>query len=196
MSDTRERIRDAGLKLFIEKGYRGTSIADIERAAGLAPRAGGFYRHFPSKEDLVVEIGEKSIIETREDLGFTGALPLGDTRAELVLIAKGYAKAAARQAPLANLIAEVQRLEKVRALEDRVSKDLFEALTGWLADKPIARGKDRTRLVALLITIFGGWIFYLTKRGSPVTPELTDQRMIEEWAGTWARILDGPPSGA
>jgi AcrR family transcriptional regulator len=190
MADTRTRIREAALTLFVEKGYGNTSIADIERAAGLAPRTGGFYRHFPSKADLAVEIGETSIIETRQELGLD-VLPLGDTRAELVLIAKGYLQAFQRQAPLAGLIAEVRHLEKIRKLEDRVNRDLLEALTGWLAGKPFARGKSEAALVALALSIFGGWIFYLTKRGSAAAPvELTDSFMTDEWADLWTGILE------
>ena len=193
MSDTRQRIREAALKLFVEKGYRDTSIADIERAAGLAPRAGGFYRHFPSKIDLAVEIGEKSVIETREDLGFTGVLPLGDTKAELILIAKGYRKANLRQAPLASLIAELQQIDKIRELENRTDQDLLEALIGWLADKPAAAGRTEAQRVALLLSIFGGWIFYMFKSGTAAGPgELDDDIMLEEWATLWTRVLDTP----
>ena len=191
MSDTRQRIRDAALKLFVENGFAKTSIADIERAAGLAPRAGGFYRHFPSKIDLAVEIGETSVIETREDLGFTGVLPLGDTKAELVLIAKGYAKANARQAPLMGLIQEIQHLPKIRELEDRVNQDLLDALVGWVRKKSFARGKGEAQLVSLVMSIFGGWIFYLFKRGSKAAPaELTDALMLDEWASLWTSVLD------
>jgi AcrR family transcriptional regulator len=190
VTDTRDKIRQAALKLFIDKGYSKTSIADIERAAGLAPRTGGFYRHFSSKEDLAVEIGETSIIETRRELGFD-VLPLGDTKSELVLIAKGYLQAAERQAPLAALIAEVRHLKTIQALEERVNQDLLEALTSWLGEKPFARSKTEAELVALTLTIFGGWIFYLSKRGSAAAPtELTDAFMIDQWAGLWADILD------
>ena len=46
--NTRDRLKEAALPLFAERGYAATSIAAIEAAAGLAPRAGAFYRHFPS----------------------------------------------------------------------------------------------------------------------------------------------------
>jgi AcrR family transcriptional regulator len=190
---TRERIRQAAMALFVQKGYRRTTIAEIERAAGLVPRAGGFYRHFPSKEDLAAEIGETSIIETRADLGFDGILPLGETRAELVLIAKGYRKTFDRQAPLAALIAELRHLEKIRALEARVNEDLLEVLTGWLAEKPRARGLNCTELAALTLTIFGGWIFYLSKAPGGSAPglwELNDEVMLDRWSGLWAEVLD------
>jgi AcrR family transcriptional regulator len=189
VTDTREKLREAALTLFVEKGYNDTSIADIERAAGLAPRTGGFYRHFASKADLAVEIGETSIIETRGDLGFD-MLPLGDTRSELVLIAKGYLRAAERQAPLADLIFEVRHLEKIQELETRVSRDLLEAFVEWLKGKPFGQHKNDAELTALTLTIFGGWLFYVSKRGSGAAPELTDILMLSEWADFWAAVLD------
>lgn len=189
MAGTREKIRLAALRLIIKNGYVKTSIADIERAAGLAPRTGAFYRHYASKADLAVEIGETSIIETRADLGLD-KLPLGDTRSELVMIAKGYLKAAQRQAPFADLIHETRKLEKIRELERRVSEELLEALLGWLTDKPFACQKTRVELIALALTIFGGWLFYLSKRGSGVAPELTDETMLGKWADFWTAVLD------
>ena len=162
-----------------------------QRAAGPAPRTGAFYRHFTDKEELAAEIGATSIIETRQDLGFDGVLPLGDTRAELILIAKGYSKANQRQAPLAPLIAEIRHLKKIRELEERVEQDLAEALLEWLSAKPYARGLEPGRLFALLPTIFGGWRFYLSKRTSKAAPpELTDDLMLEQWADFWSGILN------
>jgi len=192
VANTREKLRQAALELFLERGYDRTSIADIETAAGLAPRAGGFYRHYPSKAALAAEVGEASIIETRRDLGFDGVLPLGDTRAELVLIARGYARAFERQAPLMALIAEVRQVPEIRALEDRTDADLAEAFVEWLVSKPYGKGKSRADLVGLTLQIVGSWTFYLQKRGSPACPPaLTDERMLESWADLWAGILDG-----
>ena len=44
--NTKDRIMQAALKLFMAQGYQKTSIARIETDAGLVPRAGAFYRHF------------------------------------------------------------------------------------------------------------------------------------------------------
>jgi AcrR family transcriptional regulator len=52
--DTRSRIRDAALQLFLEQGYHGTSMRQIARRAGVAPAA--IYNHLPSKEALFVEL--------------------------------------------------------------------------------------------------------------------------------------------
>jgi AcrR family transcriptional regulator len=50
--DKRARLKAAGLALFGEKGYEGTSIEDIARRANLA--VGGFYLHFRSKRQLLL----------------------------------------------------------------------------------------------------------------------------------------------
>jgi TetR/AcrR family transcriptional regulator, repressor of fatR-cypB operon len=49
--DKRDRILDAALGLFAERGFHGTSVPEIAEAAGVA--AGTIYRYFESKEQLV-----------------------------------------------------------------------------------------------------------------------------------------------
>jgi AcrR family transcriptional regulator len=48
---TREQIIDAAMRLFAERGYHATTIADIATAADVAPRT--FFSYFPSKEAVV-----------------------------------------------------------------------------------------------------------------------------------------------
>jgi AcrR family transcriptional regulator len=45
---------DAALDLFVEHGFKGTTITSIEERVGLAAGTGSFYRHFASKEDLLL----------------------------------------------------------------------------------------------------------------------------------------------
>ena len=51
---TRGRILLAGLGLFAEHGYHGTSIRDI--AAEAAVRSASLYAHFPAKEAILAEL--------------------------------------------------------------------------------------------------------------------------------------------
>src|SRR5262249_53776854 len=52
--DTRERLVSAARELLEEGGYVAASVQAISARAGVA--TGGLYRHFPSKEDLFVEV--------------------------------------------------------------------------------------------------------------------------------------------
>ena len=52
-----ERILNEAMRLFLERGYHGTSIDDITQAAGLTK--GALYWHFKSKEVLLRKIVEK-----------------------------------------------------------------------------------------------------------------------------------------
>ena len=49
---TREKILDASLKLFSEKGIRETTVKDIAREVGITE--GAIYRHFKSKDEIVL----------------------------------------------------------------------------------------------------------------------------------------------
>ncbi len=51
--ENRARIVEKASTLFRERGYDGVSVADLMAAAGFTH--GGFYKHFPSKADLMVE---------------------------------------------------------------------------------------------------------------------------------------------
>ena len=48
----RDAIIRAGMKLFAERGYNATTIADIAAAADVAPRTVTMY--FPSKQDIAM----------------------------------------------------------------------------------------------------------------------------------------------
>ncbi len=48
---TRERIFEAAVKLFAQKGYHGTSMRDLARAVGL--KESSLYNHFPGKGSIL-----------------------------------------------------------------------------------------------------------------------------------------------
>lgn len=50
----REELLRVGREMFADRGFKGTSVAELTGAAGIA--VGSFYRHFGSKEQLFVEI--------------------------------------------------------------------------------------------------------------------------------------------
>lgn len=51
VKDKRTAIMEAALKLFTERGFHGTSTAQISKEAGVA--TGTLFNYFPTKEDLI-----------------------------------------------------------------------------------------------------------------------------------------------
>jgi AcrR family transcriptional regulator len=54
---TKEKLLESGIKLFMEKGFKGTTIEDITDASKISK--GAFYWHFASKNDLLASIMDK-----------------------------------------------------------------------------------------------------------------------------------------
>lgn len=50
-ADSRERLVDAALGLFVEHGYAATTIDEIAARAGVTART--FFRHFVDKEEVL-----------------------------------------------------------------------------------------------------------------------------------------------
>ncbi|MFC7545645.1 TetR/AcrR family transcriptional regulator [Plantactinospora sp. GCM10030261] len=51
-TETQRMIQAHAMRLFVERGYDGTTVNDVAEAAGVSPMT--VYRHFPTKEDLVL----------------------------------------------------------------------------------------------------------------------------------------------
>jgi AcrR family transcriptional regulator len=70
---TRQAIEQAARKLFAERGFHGTTLADITSAAGKSPAV--FYRYFADKEDLLAALAESFLHEVVAPPGLRLELP-------------------------------------------------------------------------------------------------------------------------
>ena len=50
---TRARLQACAVQLFTARGFDGTTVAQVARAAGVTPMT--FFRHFPTKESVVLD---------------------------------------------------------------------------------------------------------------------------------------------
>lgn len=64
--ETRKRIFEEALKLFLKKGFENTTVAEITEAVDVAK--GTFFTHFPTKEAIMGELG-KQVLEQMESAG-------------------------------------------------------------------------------------------------------------------------------
>ena len=70
---TRLAIEQAARKLFAERGFHGTTLAEITSAAGKSPAV--FYRYFADKEDLLAALAESFLHEVVTPPGLSLHLP-------------------------------------------------------------------------------------------------------------------------
>ena len=70
---TRAAIEQAARKLFAERGFHGTTLADITSAAGKSPAV--FYRYFADKEDLLAALAESFLHDVVTPSGLSVHLP-------------------------------------------------------------------------------------------------------------------------
>lgn len=70
---TRQAIELAARKLFAERGFHGTTLADITSAAGKSSAV--FYRYFTDKEDLLAALAESFLHDVVEPSGLRVHLP-------------------------------------------------------------------------------------------------------------------------
>ncbi len=64
---TRERLLGATAELVAERGFHAVGIADIGAAAGVTGSA--IYRHFPSKQDILVALLDRVVDDLRAGAG-------------------------------------------------------------------------------------------------------------------------------
>jgi AcrR family transcriptional regulator len=86
---TRSAIEQAARKLFAERGFHGTTLADITSAAGRSPAV--FYRYFSDKEDLLAALAESFLHDIVTPSGLSVDLPDSrDNGAFFTSVVTGY----------------------------------------------------------------------------------------------------------
>jgi AcrR family transcriptional regulator len=86
---TRAAIEQAARKLFAERGFHGTTLADITSAAGKS--AAVFYRYFADKEDLLAALAESFLRDIVTPSGLSVDLPNSpDDDAFFTAVVTGY----------------------------------------------------------------------------------------------------------
>jgi AcrR family transcriptional regulator len=136
---TRERIVTEAMRLFAQQGFLGTTVGEIEQAAGLAPRAGGLYKHFRSKEEVLEAGIERHVNEIEVIEPAIEMLPLGDSRAALMLVGRWGLAELANEMPLMKVVQK--------------DGDRFPELAAKVNERIIARGHQQG--VAMVARVFG-----------------------------------------
>lgn len=138
--ETRQRLLDAGLAVFSERGYAGTSVEEIASRAGYT--RGAFYSNFADKEELffalmdarmerrVAEVAEvmasSTPAEVFADLERWSETSQGDDRGERLRLFAEFRAHALRSETVRVRLAE--REQALRALYGQAIAGLFDAV--------------------------------------------------------------------
>ncbi len=182
-SQRRERILDAAFDLFVEQGFQGTTISEVERRVGLAVGTGSLYHHFASKEALLRAAVEREAARSMADVEQERAAIVwpSEQKEQLVLAAKLALGHLRRFDKLFRLLeAEGDRTPDLRqAITDALYGS--NALGSWL--------EDPSRLVS--IAALAGYHAFRHVSGGPFTA-VTEDEFIEALV---AVIPAGRPPG-
>jgi TetR/AcrR family transcriptional regulator, cholesterol catabolism regulator len=183
MSARRQELTRIAARLFAERGYQGTSLADLAAALGVAKPS--LYHHIASKEDLLWELAQEGAEAFHAGLdGVPASLPATD-RIRLAL--RAHLAAVAGQLDVATIFVREWRyleggrrdafLAERRRYEDRV-RELFR--------EGVERSELRTDLdlatATLLFLSAANWAYTWLRPGSD-TDGLADR--------LYAALLDG-----
>jgi TetR/AcrR family fatty acid metabolism transcriptional regulator len=142
----RVELLDVALRLFAERGFQATTIADISAAAGTAH--GLVYHYFKSKDELLLAVLERNsflpslrqLLEIAPDQPATEVLPR---------IATGFSAMVAERADFMSLVVrESQTNPEVAAAMGQLIGEGLDLLTAYLEDR-VEAGELRPHDVAV-----------------------------------------------
>ncbi|PXY27843.1 hypothetical protein BAY60_15875 [Prauserella muralis] len=198
---TRDRLLDAGIRLFAEHGFTAVSVGDIEQAVGLVPRRGALYRHFASKEALLAAAVEahlgsvaeaRSLYAGRAEAGAASAKELGafilSEMDRQQLITQVFERDGDRLVELRDRFR--------REVSDAGYRAMAEILRAWL-DASGAALAHPDGLDAVAVHLVGALVNVRRSTWTLGRPplELAESDIVDAWARLCAIVLAGLAGG-
>lgn len=194
-STTRERIIDQAMHLFSQHGYAATSVAKIESAAGLTPGAGGLYHHFDSKEAVLAAGIERQLARLDALREIRGVLtPLGDVKAELILIARYILTELDSESELLRILASEARSrpQMLTTAVDQLVHSTFEGFATWITERsePSIPGADARAIAAVGLGSLLSSRLLRDVLGIPA--QVDDETLVDTWVRLMIVALSSP----
>jgi AcrR family transcriptional regulator len=150
---TRERLLEAAVAAFAEKGFHGTTTRDIASAAGMSPAA--LYVHHKSKEELLYLISrsghERTLALMRE-----GIASSDDPAAQLQRVVHDFAVDHARGHTGARIVnyelaaLSLEHLTEIRGIRQQIDQEIRGVVEAGVATGAFDTPDPRMAAVALL----------------------------------------------
>ncbi len=187
-AETHAAIVRKAAKLFLERGS-GVGIADVMEDAGLTH--GGFYRHFSTKDDLIVEAVTLSLADLSERL--KKAAERAEPGNELKAIISAYLSVEHLAHPeswcaIAALAGDLGRLPL--RLRKRLDAALADYMGNFVDYMPGVSSEERTKNFIVLISGMAGAIAMLRIMGDKATRDAALSMLREHYLKAFAAADD------
>jgi AcrR family transcriptional regulator len=180
----RERIIREAMRLFSQKGYERTSVADIQAAAGLAPGSGALYKHFASKEEVLRAGLQPYIAEAQRARSQLHAVKIAPAEALSAMAHQTLDILATRQNELRIFWRDLEQFPKIQVKVRReIMQDSYRALSDWLRDRAVQgeiRRHDSDAVAAVLLGSLTMFKVFEALWGEKTIP-VNDQRFHRAW---------------
>jgi AcrR family transcriptional regulator len=192
---TRDRIVVEAMRLFAENGYEGTSVANIEAAAGLAKGSGGLYKHFESKRAVLVEGVSRLLAaggDLREILGHPSAAPVALPDMLRRIAKAGLDRLEQERDFNRVLVRDLDRFPDLlaRAREEEIALN-HRQLTAWLAAQAGTRRRDWSAIAAVLIGATAHYWLLRDIFGGEHPTGVSESAYVDAMADLVAALLTG-----
>ncbi|MEO3806924.1 helix-turn-helix domain-containing protein [Nonomuraea sp. B1E8] len=192
---TRERIVDEALRLFAERGYAATSVAEIEAASGLSPGAGGLYRHFKSKYEVLAAAINQHAARTRsqvaESLAELSAMEASaDLEERLAHMCRaGLAKVREESELTRVFFRDLSQFpELVAVVRQGLLQPMFDAIVTWFMAQPEYQDVDLDW--AGIAAVLGGSVVHY-RLFQETVGELPGHAEKDQFVTAWVRLAVG-----
>jgi AcrR family transcriptional regulator len=190
---TRLAIELAARKLFAERGFHGTTLADITSAAGKSSAV--FYRYFADKEDLLAGLAESFLHDVVEPSGLSLHLPESpDDDAFFTAVVTGYWNMFKQNIGImiavAQLAATQQRFGAVQNEFRRFGMDIVAASVRRAQEQGYGAELHPEHTAAAIALLFENFTtVFVGKSGLGI--EISDEDAIKTLSTIWKKTLYG-----
>jgi AcrR family transcriptional regulator len=193
---TQAAIEQAARKLFAERGFHGTTLADITSAAGKS--AAVFYRYFDDKEDLLAALAESFLRDIVTPSGLRVDLPNSPDDDEFFTsVVTGYWNMFKQNIGImiavAQLAATQQRFAVVQNEFRRFGMDLVAASVLRAQEQGYATELNPQHTAAAIALLFENFTSVFVGPSGPegLRLEITDEDAIATLSRIWKKTLYG-----
>jgi AcrR family transcriptional regulator len=190
---TRAAIEQAARKLFAERGFHGTTLADITSAAGKS--AAVFYRYFDDKEDLLAALAESFLHDVLTPSGLSLHLPDSpDDDAFFTSVVTGYWNMFKQNIGIMIAVAQLattqQRFAAVQNHFRRFGMDIVAASVRHVQQHGYASDLNPEHIAAAIALLFENFTTVFVGRPG-LEMEISDEDAIATLATVWKKTLYG-----